>query len=168
MTDLKLPFDADFRSFLGSSFVVACLVLLTFVGAGMWAMSFLFNGQMTFIIKNGTQADIANVHLSVPEFKASTGKLKPGESRTYKFESHRECSAELDIEFSPDKSYELPNLCYLDGMETDCQFLLLDKTLEVRHRSTKVRKGQPGDQTPQGVGVCNYATGKYEYDKNRD
>lgn len=165
---MKLPFDSEFRGFLGSTFVVAALVLLLMVGVGMFAINWMFNGKMTFVIKNGSKSEITNVRLVVSEFEASTGKLKPGESRTYKFESHSECSANLEIEFSPTKIYKLNELCYLDGMETHCEFLLLDESLEVRHRNPGVKRGKPGDSTPQGVGVCKYATGKYEYDKTRN
>lgn len=153
---------------MGSSFVVAVFVLLTMIGVGMLAINWMFNGKMTFVIRNGSKSDIANVRLVIPEFEASTGKLKPGEFRTYRFESHRECSANLEIEFSPSKIYKIDDLCYLDGMETHCEFLLLDESLEVRHRNPNVRTGKPGDSAHQGVGVCKYATGKFEYDENRD
>lgn len=159
---------SDFKYFLKSSFVVAAFVLIIVVGVFMFAFNFMFNGQVTFTIKNGTDADIQNVQVIATGFKARTGKLAPGQSQTYKFECHRECSAELDVEFNPSRTYKMENLCYLDGMEANCEFLLLDETLEVRHRNPRVRKGHPGDGTPQGVGVHNYETKAFVYDEKRD
>lgn len=158
--------SSEFNDFLKSTFMVAGIVLATLVELCIFAFAYFFDGQMTFIIQNGTKADIASAKFVAADFIGDIGRLKPGETRTLKFICKRECSPSIDIVFAPDRIVKIKDLVYLDSVATRCELLVLEDKLEIR-RESKFDKVLEADNPHRGVGVYSYSDGTYHFDKNR-
>lgn len=91
---------------------------------------------MTFVIKNDTKSDIANIHVTTDGLDKQTGRLTPGDIRTYKFGLIDDSAADLDITFNPDKHIKIANFGYFDGLESTCTFSVQEDALKVHVENT--------------------------------
>lgn len=70
----------DFKSFLCSSALVGGFYgVIAFIAIYFFA-KYYFCGEMTFVIKNDTKSDIANVHVTTDGLDNQTGRLTPGDT----------------------------------------------------------------------------------------